>query len=102
MRGAAVIPDLLFAMVITCAYHCGDGNLQHDPTPNAFAAALFASEAECNKNIPRFYSLVAKGGQLVNANGTPAESSASAEKRAYEDYRITCSKVSTDSLKGLK
>jgi hypothetical protein len=97
-----MIPDFLFAVVITCAYHCGDGNLQHDPTPNAFAAALFVSQGECNKSVPRYYSLVAEGLQRVNANGTSSESVASAKKRAYEDYRITCSKVPADNLKGLR
>jgi hypothetical protein len=97
-----MIPDFLFAVVITCAYHCGDGSLQHDPTPSASAVALFVSEGECDKSVPRYYGLVAKALQRVNANGTPAESAASAEKGAYEDYRITCSKVPADNLKGLK
>jgi hypothetical protein len=97
-----VIPDFLFAVVITCVAHCGDSNIQHDPMPRASAVALFVTEAECNKNVPRYYSLVAESMQRVSANGTPAESKDSAEKRAYEDYRITCSKVPADNLRRLR
>jgi hypothetical protein len=97
-----MFPDFLFAVVITCAFHCADGNLQHDPTPNASAVALFISEGKCNKSVPRYYSLLAKGLQQVSANGTPAESVTSAEKRAYENYRITCSKVPADNLRKLR
>jgi len=64
--------------------------------------SLFASERECNENVPRYYSLMTKGRKQLYANGTPAESAASAEKRTYEDYSITCSKVPADNLKGLR
>jgi hypothetical protein len=97
-----VIPDSIFVLVVTCAYHCGSYNLQRDPTPYATATAVFATEAECNENVPRFYGLLAKGLQSVYPDGKPAESIEVAEKRAYADYRITCGKVPTGSLKGLK
>ncbi len=97
-----MIPDFFFAVVMTCVHRCDAYNLQHDPTPTASVLALFASEGECNRSIPRYYSLLVESLQLVNADGTPAESAASAEKRAYADYRVTCSKVPADNLKELK
>ena len=91
-------PDFLFVLIVTCAYHCERGNDQHDPTPNAFASAIFRTENACNKSVPYFYNLMAQSMQMVYPNGKPAENIEAAEKRTYADYRITCSKVAKDHL----